>query len=301
MPRSSSSPLSPEWDLALLGYELSCSSRNLSDRTFANRRSTVLKMVAWLGVDDPAEVTKIQMMKWMKHVYSTHTGSGPRGEYNNAKAFWQWWAAENELPSPMAGIQRPKDVVPQVEVLTADEVERLLKVTSGKDRQSIRDRALLLILMESGLRRAEVAALNVEDIDIRAREVEVRNGKGGKPRTASFGTDTALALTRLLKVHQTKRGALFVRSNGVRLSEQSITLVVRRRADEAGVEDVHPHRFRHNYAHTWLSQGGSEVGLMTLCGWSSSQMLLRYGASGRRQRALAEAKSINVMSAVRAR
>jgi integrase/recombinase XerD len=57
-----------------------------------------------------------------------------------------------------------------------------------------------------------------------------------------------------------------------------------RRGQQCGV-DVYPHRFRHHFSHTWLDRGGPEGDLMELNGWTSPQMLRRYGASARCARA----------------
>jgi integrase len=68
------------------------------------------------------------------------------------------------------------------------------------------------------------------------------------------------------------------------LTANGIYQMVKRRGNQAGV-DVRPHRFRHHFSHTWLDRGGAEGDLMELNGWSSSQMLRRYGASARSARA----------------
>jgi len=60
--------------------------------------------------------------------------------------------------------------------------------------------------------------------------------------------------------------------------------MVKRRGEQAGVQ-VYPHRFRHHFSHSWLERGGAEGDLMELNGWSSPQMLLRYGGSARGARA----------------
>jgi len=72
--------------------------------------------------------------------------------------------------------------------------------------------------------------------------------------------------------------------NRVPLNGSGIYQIVVRRGEECGVS-ARPHRFRHHFSHTWLARGGAEGDLMELNGWSSPQMLRRYGASARGARA----------------
>jgi integrase len=58
-----------------------------------------------------------------------------------------------------------------------------------------------------------------------------------------------------------------------------------RRARQAGIPDLHPHMFRHTFAHEWLSAGGTELDLMRIAGWRSREMLTRYGDSAADARA----------------
>jgi integrase/recombinase XerD len=68
------------------------------------------------------------------------------------------------------------------------------------------------------------------------------------------------------------------------MTANGIYQMVVRRGRQCGVP-VYPHRFRHHVSHTWLDRGGAEGDLMELNGWTSPQMLLRYGASARGARA----------------
>lgn len=66
-----------------------------------------------------------------------------------------------------------------------------------------------------------------------------------------------------------------------------VVQVIRRRAKKAGLSGVHPHQFRHAFAHLWLADGGNEGDPMRLAGWKSRQMLARYGATAADERARA--------------
>ena len=63
------------------------------------------------------------------------------------------------------------------------------------------------------------------------------------------------------------------------MTESGVAQVVKRRGEQAGLGEIHPHQLRHTFAHQWLAAGGNEGDLMRLAGWSSRQMLSRYGAS----------------------
>ena len=114
-------------------------------------------------------------------------------------------------------------------------------------------------------------------------------GKGGWARVVKIGHEAARALDRYLRVRSKHAQAwrrelwLGVNNRGP-LTASGIYQVIARRGRECGVE-VFPHRFRHHFSHTWLDRGGAEGDLMELNGWTSPQMLRRYGASARSARA----------------
>ena len=204
------------------------------------------------------------------------------------RVFFNWAEAENELDAnPMAGMTPPKLDEPEVPVFTDDELRALLAACDGTTFPDRRDTALVRLLIDAGLRAAEVIGLKVDDIDL-AKGTATVWGKGAKGRTVAFGSKTAQAIDRYLRLRRshkaTERPELWLGVRGP-LGTSGLTQLLRRRAKAAGVADVHPHRFRHTFAHKWLAAGGQEGDLQALAGWESQQMIGRYGASAKAERA----------------
>jgi integrase/recombinase XerD len=149
-------------------------------------------------------------------------------------------------------------------VLSERQAERLMTAPSSWSNIGKRDRAILETFYGTGLRRGECARLDVQDIDLREGTLLVRNGKGRKdrlvpvPRRAAIALDLYLREVRPELVRSPAERALFLTVWwGHRLSEVSMTLLLRGHADTAKIPHIHPHVLRHTCATHLLKRGAS--------------------------------------------
>jgi integrase/recombinase XerD len=164
------------------------------------------------------------------------------------------------LPLPRVPMRLP-------EVLSIDDIDRLLSQPFDDGPSGLRDRALLETLYGCGLRASEIAGLNVMDIDLDVGILRVF-GKGSKERLVPVAGMASHALDAYLR-HGRPRlrsarsvsaddSAVFLNQRGGRLSRQTIYVIVRRYCQRVGLERLHPHTLRHSFA-THMLEGGADL------------------------------------------
>ncbi|WP_216913532.1 tyrosine-type recombinase/integrase [Nocardia noduli] len=192
---------------------------------------------------------------------------------------------------PFLKMNRPTVPEKPIPVPPIDALRKLLAVCEGSGFEARRDSAIIRLFADAGPRIGELAPLDVDAVDFTENTVLVL-GKGRRPRTLPFSDKTRTSLRRYLRARAShpftvhENPALWLGLRG-RMTASGIQQMIERRADEAGIEHIHPHQFRHFFAHNWLANGGQEQDLMMLAGWRSRQMIGRYGASVADERARA--------------
>lgn len=225
--------------------------------------------------------------------------------YRALRPFFRWLIEEDEISAdPMERIPRPRVEERHKQPLTDADFARILATCNGKTFEERRDAAIIRLLGSTGIRRGELEGLTVDSVELAADGgrvyVEPRSSKSKRGRFAAFGPKTAQAIDRYLRMRAghplAHRPELWLGTRGRGpLAGGAFLLMLRRRGRSAGIPELHPHLFRHSFAHHFLRRGGSEGDLMQQAGWSDRAMVGHYSGALAAERAQAAARRLDPM------
>ncbi len=252
--------------------------RRLSPHTVSNYRRDLEKLIAAAGETSLAELQVHQIRRFVAQLH----GKGLSGR-SLARTLSAWrgffaWLGEHDavVLNPCEGVRSPKSPRLLPKALSVDESARLLEpVDEGDQVLALRDTAIFELFYSSGLRLAELAALDCDALDSALHEGEVRVlGKRSKARLVPVGSKAREALAAWAAVRNSlaavEEKALFVGRRGGRLSHRMIQERLALRAVQLGLpRHVHPHMLRHSFASHLLQSSGDLRAVQEMLGHAS--------------------------------
>lgn len=304
---------------AISGFILARTADGYSPHTLADYNHTLRLLLQYSQDVETSSLDTAHLRSFFAYLrkdYHPKRSSGDPAPLSNhtlanmwcaVRSFFKWCAAEQLVTArPDLAIQRPQYTPPEVEPFAAGEIAALLEhaeycAPARTERRAsfrmrrptaARDKALILMLLDTGLRVSELGRLSVRDVDMASGEVTVtpyQSGRKSRGRHVYLGKSARRALWRYLGGRA--EGSLFQTTNGAAMDRNSIRLVLSHLGARAGISHVHPHRFRHTFAIEYLRNGGDVFTLQRLLGHGSLDMVRRYLALAQIDAALAHQRA----------
>lgn len=293
------------WTQAVEGFGIYIGvERGMSRHTRRAYESDVRQLTVHTGAEvSPAGVDADHIRAWLASLHRRRSPATLGRKLASVRSFFRWLIREGVIQDdPTAGLPMPKLEKRLPRPLSVDDCEQLITndvrvsrqpAPKGGDRErrsqwmTLRDRALVELLYGTGIRVGELVALDVRDLELRAREVRVM-GKGSKERIVPIPEQARRALAAWLEVRRhagVMSEPLFIslrprREGGPRrLAAREARRILSERAVRANLDQhVHPHRLRHSYATHLLDMGADLREIQELLGHVSLSTTQKYTA-----------------------
>ena len=186
------------------------------------------------------------------------------------------WAVREELieASPMATVKKPKLPHKTIKGLEQDVMQQILNSITGRGLRDLRNKAMLLMFLDTGLRLSELANLTMSDIDFE-RGIIKTNGKGSKERFARIGVKTQKVLWNYLAHRPKDAEYVWLGKDNNKMATDSIAQMIRKLGKRLGMK-LSPHKLRHSFAISFLRNGANPFELQIALGHTTLEMTRRY-------------------------
>jgi integrase/recombinase XerD len=283
---------------AIEGFVLSRLADGYSPKTMDGYQRALTRMAGFLENPDLTDITTEDIRNFLLHLRreTSLQPSSIQVVWRAIRCFYNWSSECFPLATrPDKAIPMPKAQNKAVSPFTEEETKRLLasceymriayrngrKPFTMKRPTAIRDKALLLFLLDTGVRAGECIRMRVKDADLKTGEVLVTpfgSGRKTKSRFVYLGKSARRALWLYLSTREIDDDSspLFLTIDDSQMTNNSIRLLLMHMGQRAEVKRCHPHRFRHTFAVQYLRNGGDVFTLQRILGHSTLDMVRRY-------------------------
>lgn len=298
-----------ELSKAIQGYGFAATADGYSPVTITVYKSALHLMLEYLGDREVGKITTADLRSFMNYLTSDYTperrnNPNKRDPLSTAslhrywkamRSFFKWAEEELHTGRPDLAIKMPQWESKEIVPFTEDEIRLLIKacdaanVPNGKKRKayqfrrhnSLRDKCIILTLLDTGMRVGELTRLQISDVNLENGEVFIRPFRVRKThsRTTFLGKTTRKLLWRYIASRDggsRPDDPLFLTQDDRPMTRERVLANLKRLGASAGVRGVHPHRFRHTFAIQYLRNGGDIFTLQNILGHQSLDIVRHY-------------------------
>jgi len=259
------------------GFTLSCQTEGKSPKTIEWYTCFLRKFVQFLNFNSyPNSIGQIdrnhirQFIRYLQVEAKTPRSEKPlsqatiQGYVRTLKVFFSWLTREEYLgTNPMTKIPVPRATIKIINTLSQEHIARLSAVCHSSNGSGYRNIAILLLLLDSGIRVSELIGIELDDINLAEGSIKIRRAKGNKERFVPIGSIVQRTLWKYINHYRPKPltgkvTRLFLSDSGLPLTKSGIQQMLRRCGKRAGITGVRcsPHTFRHTFSKNYLLNGG---------------------------------------------
>ncbi len=261
-----------------------CHLKGLQQRSIDNYNEFLRNVIKYLGDIDVKEFNYISVGNYIMHLYSKKLSKATIGTYlRHLKVFVKFLESENYIDEIFSSkISIPKQAKKIIHIYSNEEIKEIFQsITNPIPWIEYRNSAIIALMLDSGLRRAEISKITLQDYDIKNKNLKV-NGKGDKQRLVPIGKFTQYYIKKYMQAVPYKLTVpLFVTINNEPMTDNAIKLFISKLSVQLNFE-FGCHRLRHNFATNYCIDEYKEKGsidiykLMLLLGHEDILTTRRY-------------------------
>lgn len=238
-------------------------AKNYSDNTISSYQTDIIKLIGFLKGKDVKNITNDDIRKYIKSESELSSKSVAR-KMSSLRTFFDFVIKKDYIKSsPMDGVDGPKIGKYLPDVLSIEEVTRLLSI-EPVDNFTFRNKCILELLYSTGLRISELVSLKLENINLEESIIKVM-GKGSKERIVLMNDYATECMSKYIKdirpnmLKKTVTDDVFLNNHGKVLTRQAVFKMIKKRSEDIHLgKDISPHTLRHSFA-THMLQNGADI------------------------------------------
>jgi len=281
-------------DKAIELFTIDQKLRGNTDKTIINYQRMIRYFMNYIGKDIPVnEITYSDIKKYQLYLNNKDKEFTFKTDKRNKlskktiqtymrqlRVFMNWLYEEAYMTENIGDkIKLPKAPNRTVEILSEEEIKKLYNKINDRTEFGLRNKCIISLMLDSGLRRNEVINLNIEDIHFTQNVIKVF-GKGEKERIVPLGIYTKKLLFKYLNGYRPMpeypTNKVFISKDKRPITADVVKMVINRLKKRTGIKRLKPHMLRHTFATRYLMNGGDAFSLQMILGHTTLEMTRRY-------------------------